>query len=180
MGNKLFLISGPSGSGKTTIMRRVMDNEIVSFTTREMRPGERDGVDYLFISRMRFAELSASGGLVESSEYGDNFYGITREELRTKLDRGAAFAIVDGQGAQSLRHLVHRCIGIFIYSEPQACAEHLAERGETQTFIERRLATYDDEMANRVNYDYVIRNVSKRLDDTAEIVRRIVAAEVSA
>jgi len=176
--HKLFLISGPSGSGKTTIMRQVLDNEVVSFTTRPMRDGETDGVDYCFITNERFEEFQANGRLVESSTYGGNHYGITSGELWTKTQNGPAFAIVDHTGMKALSKMRPDAVTVFIYALPGDCYYHMARRGSSAELISKRMSTYVWEWENRKDYAYVIRNVSGRLDDAVEIMRHIVHAEV--
>lgn len=175
--NKLFLISGPSGSGKTTIMRKVMDNEIVSFTTRQPRTGERDGVDYNFIEFDHFQDLLASGGLVEHSEYGGNYYGITKGELFGKLEHDHAFAIVDYPGAVSLADVYPNVVSIFIYAEREECKANMSDRGALASFIGNRLSTYEQELANRKHYDYVIRNIRGKLRYATTVIGRIIQAE---
>lgn len=178
--NTLFLISGPSGSGKTTIMRNVMQNEIVSFTTRAKRPGEVDDVDYHFITEEQFNDLQASDGLIESSTYSGNHYGVTRQELYTKTAKGHAFAIVDGPGKIVLQSLYVKCVSIFIYASTFDVVDNLRDRGESDAFVKTRMSTWLKEWRGRVMYQYVVRNVRGRLNDSIEIVRHIVNAETNA
>jgi guanylate kinase len=178
--NTLFLISGPSGSGKTTIMRRLMDNEIVSFTTRPPRPGEQNGRDYIFITKEEFTRLSESNGLIEQTEYAGNYYGITRHEFESKLARGPAFAIVDAVGKVTLESLYPATVSIFIYADARDAIGNLKDRGESEEFIKKRLSTWLKEYQNRKMYNYVIRNNRGRLDDAVEVVRHIIRSEVHA
>jgi guanylate kinase len=189
LSNVLFLISGPSGSGKTTILRTLMsfdDNsshgcplaEIVSFTTRPIRPGEVDGIDYHFITVDEFHRLHASDSLIEWSQYGDNFYGVQRSEL-DKLAVSPCYFICDVNGMRQFRHLYDRTVSIFIYTDIDSAAVNLVGRGESEGFINRRIATYESELSNRGEYDYVVRNNPGRLGDTIDIVRHIIDAEVA-
>lgn len=178
MSNTLFLVSGPSGSGKTSIMRRTGLPEVVSFTTRPMRNGEVDGVDYNFITLGEFEQLRDDDGLVESSNYADNHYGITKQELYGKLEHSPAFAIVDYPGMKQLRELVDDYVLIFIYADEISLSARMFHRGDSDEHINKRLSTYEDEIANRVHYDYVLRNPEDKLDDVVDIVGRIIAMEV--
>lgn len=173
----LFLVSGPSGSGKTTIMRGIMDNEVVSFTTRVKREGEVDGIDYNFITSERFEHLLTNGGLIERSEYGGNNCGITKSELFGKLVNGPAFAIVDYPGMRTLNRLYPRCVTIFLYATRDDCEANMEAQGRGNEVINSRLSTYRDELINRIDYDYVIRNVRGMPAVTEAIIAYIIAAE---
>lgn len=175
--HKLFLISGPSGSGKTTLMHRVMDNEIVSVTTRTMRDGERAGFDYYFISPEEYEGLLTRGELVERSTYAGNRYGVTRAELEEKLSKGPAFCIVDHPGMLAMSKVYIRTVRIFVYAHYDACYLNMRDRGADAESIFKRLSTHNRELENSVDYDYVIRNVRGKFDDTAGIIRHIVNAE---
>lgn len=177
--NTLFLVSGPSGSGKTSIMRRVGLPEIVSFTTRPMRQGEVDGVDYHFITLGEFERLRDSDGLVESSNYAGNWYGITKQELHDKLEHSPAFAIVDYPGMKQLRDLANYWASIFIYADEVFLRTRMLQRGDRMEHIMKRLSTYNDEMSNLIDYDYVLCNPQGKFDDMVDIVKRIVNMEVS-
>ena len=93
MSGVLVIFSGPSGVGKTTITRavidRVADTQLsVSATTRPQRAKEVEGVDYFFVSRERFAEMEASGEMLETARVFDNFYGTPAEWVREQMDAG--------------------------------------------------------------------------------------------
>lgn len=173
----LFLVSGPSGSGKTTIMRGVMDNEVVSFTTRTKREGEVDGIDYHFITKQRFDDIQVTNGLIESSTYGGNHYGITKDELESKTGDGPAFAIVDFPGMRTLHGLYLRCVTIFLYATREDCKSNMEEQGRSEGAIDKRLQTHPVEIENRGHYDYVIRNVRGMPAVTEAIIAYILAAE---
>jgi guanylate kinase len=174
--NTLFIVAAPSGSGKTTIMRSVMDNEIVSFTTRAMRDNEKDGVDYLFIDTPTFLDLQANGGLIEETNYSGNHYGITSEEFYGKLDKGNAFIIVDVNGLRQLKKMYDKCVTIFIYTTKEDAIQNMLGRGDSSTNVDKRLATFDQELDNRMLFDYVISNPYGKMMDTINIVQEIVNA----
>ena len=178
--NKLFLVSGHSGGGKTTIMRSLMDNEIISFTTREKRKGEKEGYDYKFITFEDFNELKVHNKLIESVEYGGNFYGVDHDEFNDKLNNNHTFCIVDFHGMQQMKEIYDNCCTIFIYNESPSIAEkQMKSRGDDEGKIANRLKTYEEEMANRKYYDYVIKNNHGQLESAIEIVRNIIKSEVS-
>lgn len=178
--NKLFLVSGHSGGGKTTVMRSAMDNEIISFTTREKRNGEKHGIDYKYITIEEFDNLKQENKLIESVEYGGNYYGIDSYELNNKLNKGYAFCIVDYHGMLQMKDLYENCCTIFIYNSSSSIAKkQMKSRGDSDDKIASRLKTYKEEMANRKHYDYVIKNNHGQLDKTIEIVKNIIESEVN-
>lgn len=178
MNNKLFIVSGHSGSGKTSIMRSLMDNEIVSFTTREPRDGEIDGVDYNFITKRKFDDLLYRDKLIEHTEYGGNFYGISTEELENKLDKGHAFCIVDFDGMLMLENFYPNVCRIFLYTTYEQAFVNMLNRGDDPKKIADRLKTYYKELKNMVYYDYAIRNDAGQFERTKSIIESIVASEV--
>src|SRR3569623_3230899 len=105
----LYMFSAPSGAGKTSLVRRLLmatpDLALsISHTTRPMRPGERDGVDYHFVSRDKFEDLVAAGAFLEHARVFDNFYGTSKHGLREQLNQGADVLLeIDWQGARQVR-----------------------------------------------------------------------------
>jgi guanylate kinase len=176
--NKLFLVSGHSGGGKTTIMRKLMDNEIISFTTRPKRPYEVDGKDYIFITKEQYNDMLKKGELAEWTEYGGNYYGLTKQEIDSKLAKDHAYCIVDVNGMQQLKELYPNAITIFIYTSKENAEKQMRQRGESESTIQIRLNTYEKEILNRHLYDYVVRNNHGRLENTIEIVRNIILSEI--
>lgn len=177
--NRLILVTGHSGGGKTTIMRQLMQNEIVSFTTREKRPGEVDGIDYIFIPLEKYEEMDANGQLAEKTKYADNFYGLTKDEIETKLSEGDAFCIVDSHGMKQLKQLYNNVSTIFIHTSKEDARKQMEHRGESEAIISKRLSTYEAEMKNRGLYDYVVKNNHGKIEQTIKIVQDILEAEVS-
>lgn len=176
MKNTLFLITAPSGSGKTSIMRMVMNNEVVSFTTRHPRNNEVDGVDYIYISKEEFEIMKDSGELAEHITYeatGDS-YGITMTELRDKLYLGSAFAIVTHHGMEQLKAIYPNCVTIFLLTDKEDAIEFMKSRGDSNESIENRLKTFDEEQSNRVYYDYVIKNERGFMSHAKNIIKTIV------
>jgi guanylate kinase len=140
-----------------------MDNEIVSFTTREPRQGEVEGVDYQFISQEKFDELYNSNGLAEhTTYYGSASYGITMEELTSKLAKGDAFVIVDVVGKRQLEELWDNTTSIFVFQPyPKIAIKRMELRGDSKEAIKKRLVTYEEEIANFPEYDVLLYNVGQ-------------------
>lgn len=176
--NKLFLVSGHSGSGKTTIMRRVMDNEIISFTTRPKRKGEVEGKDYKFITLDEFWRLKQQDKLIEWVKYANNYYGVDKEEFENKISKGHAYCIVDYHGMRQLKNFYSNCVTIFIYTSYEQAIKQMRDRGDDEDKIKDRMVTYINELQNRKEYDYVIKNNKNKLNNTIEIIKNIIESEV--
>ncbi|MDM5298149.1 hypothetical protein QUF51_08250 [Bacillus pumilus] len=175
--NKLIVVSGPSGSGKTSLMRQIMKNEVVSFTTRKPRKDEIDGVDYKFISFEKFDEFKEKGKLIEQVEYSDNYYGIDQEEFENKMSLGNALIIVDYHGMQQIKKFYPNCVTLFLYTPYEQAHKQMINRGDTLDKVEQRLSAYHQEMKNKTYYDYVIRNNHNRFSITKEIIEKIIESE---
>lgn len=173
--NTLFVITAPSGSGKTTVMRSIMDNELVSFTTRAMRTDEINGVDYIFITREEFQSLLDGNGLMEYTEYfGSNFYGLTQQEFDSKIAIDDCFFIADYIGLKQMKEKYDNVVSIFIHCEKEDCEKNMRLRGDSEESIAKRLITYETEMSNAYKYDHIVVNNFGELDDTIEKVRDII------
>jgi guanylate kinase len=182
--SQVFVITGPSGVGKGTLIRLLRERipELalsVSATTRAPRPGERDGVDYHFLSDDEFASKVHDGEFVEWAEYSGRRYGTLRSELRRHVDAGRPVVLeIEVQGARQVREAMPEAIQIFI--EPpdfDALKDRLVGRGTDQSAeVERRLAVAGKELAAAGEFQY--RVVNDRLDEAVarlvEIVNRAV------
>lgn len=174
LSNCLFLISGGSGSGKTTLARSLMTNELTSFTTRAKRTGEIDGKDYIYISNEEFENLLNSNGLVESTEYGGNKYGLTKAELESKLEKGSAFFICDYNGMKQIKNIYDNCVSVFIECSKTDAERNMRYRGDSEEQIKKRLSTYDDELESMIYYDYIITNTYGNFEEAQENLRDII------
>lgn len=175
--SKLYIVTAPSGAGKSTIMKSIMDNEIVSFTTRKPRAKEIDGKDYIFISKETFEELLHINGLIEYVEYDGNYYGITKGELDEKLNKGNVFWIAEYHGMKQMKSLYNNCVTIFFFAEKYDCEERMRMRGDSESNIQKRLANYDDEILNMCHYDHVVNTSTNSKEETIEIVKDIINGE---
>ncbi|WP_372862668.1 guanylate kinase [Spongiibacter sp.] len=162
----LFTVSAPSGAGKTSLVARLleeMDNVqvSVSHTTRAMRPGERDGVNYHFVSHDTFAAMLQDSAFLEHAQVFDNYYGTSQQWVETTLASGRDVILeIDWQGAQQVRKLMPDTVSIFILPpSQQALRERLTGRGQDdETVINRRMSAAVAEMSHYVEGDYVVIN----------------------
>jgi guanylate kinase len=181
----LFILSAPSGAGKTTVARRVADTTSGvgisrSYTSRPARTGERDGVDYNFISAERFGDLRDRDAFLEWAEVFGDFYGTGALDTDQRLAAGEdLLLVIDVQGARKVRAAGVESVGIFLMPPSYDILEQrLRGRGrDPESAILRRLATARDEIKAFVEYDYVV--VNDNVEACADRVRAILLAERS-
>lgn len=150
--NKLITITAPSGAGKTTLARNCFDIEhtIISCTTRAPREGERDGIDYYFITREQAEELKANHETLEYTEYNGNIYCYTKEEFK-KLEHGDCVIICTIEGLRALLsypQLAEIIVPVFLKIDKQNMEARLAERNDGEDKMKQRIALYEKEAAN--------------------------------
>jgi guanylate kinase len=181
---KLFVISAPSGTGKTTLLKRVMTqlpnlSFSVSHTTRPPRPGERNGVDYHFISRTEFLSMIDQGLFLEHAEVHGNLYGTSRATIDRQRMAGIDVILdIDVQGASILRRSQQfEATSIFI--SPPSLAEleeRLRGRGtESEETIAIRLANARIELQAVKEYEYLV--INDLLEETVDLLSSIIVAE---
>lgn len=160
-------------------MKSLMNNELISFTTRPIRKkdGEVDGKDYYFISVEEYNKMFDQGKLAEYTEYGGNYYGLTLDELESKLSRGHAFVIVDYVGVQQLKKIYNNCVSIILHTTKKDAIKQMKDRGDSLDLTMKRMSTYDEEIANKQYYDYAVINRYGEFDNTKKIVESIISVE---
>lgn len=151
---KLIVISGPSGAGKGTLIKSVLpslDNFVVSVsaTTRGRRAGERQGVDYHFLSRREFLRKVEEGLFLEWAEYGGNLYGTPRDFVDAALSTGKDVLLeIELEGARQIVEHCPAAVGIFIAPpDLQILEERLRDRKtDSEADITLRLVRACDEL----------------------------------
>lgn len=180
---KLFVISAPAGTGKTTLMRMIRAEfptiaESVSCTTRPKRPGEIDGVDYIFLSHDEFKAKIGKGEFLEHAEVFSELYGTLFTEVESKRLAGKhVVLVIDTQGAFKIKRQIHDAILIFI-SPPsmEELKKRLERRGtEVKEKLEERLTWANIELGLRYQYEYHI--INENLSLAYEILKSIFIAE---
>jgi guanylate kinase len=174
----MVVISGPSGSGKTTVVKALKREPKVEFsvsaTTRPIRAGEKDGVDYHFLSRADFAAKIAAGEFLEWAEYNGRLYGTLRAPMRHAIAAGKIFLLeIEVKGTKQLRDAGEP--GLYVFLAPPSLDElrrRLTARGtDGPAEIERRVRIAEEEMRHQHLYDHVIVNVA--IEDTVAQVRAL-------
>lgn len=180
---KLIVISGPSGVGKGTVIKALMEKHpkvrfSVSATTRTIRPGEVDGVNYHFLTHERFEELLAQDAFLEHAQYATNYYGTPAAPINAWLDEGFDVIVeVEVQGAFQVKS--HRPDAIMIFITAPSFEElknRLAGRGDTaEDMMKLRLETAKWEYTQAVNYDYLVAN--DKVENAVKEIMTILSAE---
>jgi guanylate kinase len=179
----LFVVSAPSGAGKTTVVERVVQvtpdlSLSRSYTSRQKRPGETEGVDYNFITRLRFEEMIAANDFLEWADVFGNLYGTCAVDAERVLAAGRDLVLViDVQGARLVRKRCPGIVGVFVLPPSFAVLEQRlrGRSADPEDAIQRRLQTARDEVAAFTEYDYVV--VNDELDGCVDRMRAIVLAE---
>ena len=177
----LYIVSAPSGAGKTSLVKALIDTMAqvrvsVSHTTRAMRPGEVDGVNYHFTPRENFVEMLKQGDFLEHAEVFGNLYGTSHSWVKQTLAKGYDLILeIDWQGAQQVRKLVPDAKSIFILPPTHKdLRQRLHNRGQdADDVIDLRMQQAIAEMSHYVEYDYIVINdqFATALDDLKAIFR---------
>ncbi|MGZ8779742.1 MAG: guanylate kinase [Thermoanaerobaculia bacterium] len=186
----LFIVSGPSGAGKTTLINRVREQLkpigvslyfSVSHTTRPARAGEKEGINYYYVTDESFTAMAGRGEFLEHAHVHAHRYGTSREEVLGRMNRGEDVILdIDYQGARQIAEdpdLKQRSLNIFIFPPSiEALERRLRDRGlNTDGDIELRLRKALDEIdAGKEFYDYVI--INDDLDEATECLKAAIIA----
>jgi len=167
-GNKgrLFIISAPSGAGKTSLVKALLASNSrivvsISYTTRPMRPGEKNGVDYHFVDHHAFKELIKAGDFLEYARVFDHYYGTSRSRVMEQLSKGLDVILeIDWQGAQQVRRAMAQNVSIFILPPSRAVLEQRlrSRKQDSNEVIERRLCDAVTEISHYDEFDYIVVN----------------------
>jgi len=178
----MLVLSSPSGAGKTTITRAILERDAdlsisISVTTRPRRPGEVDGVHYLFIGKPEFDRMVERGELLEHAEVFGNWYGTPRRPVEAMLEAGRdVVADVDWQGTQQLKaNFRGSMVSVFVLPPTVAELERrLRSRAQdSEAVVASRMAKASDEMSHWPEYDYVIVNddLARSVGTVADILK---------
>jgi guanylate kinase len=184
----LFIISSPSGAGKSTLVNRLFRDLgavhpmkfSVSHTTRGMRPGETDGVEYHFTDIPTFQKMIEGNEFLEWAKVFDNYYGTSRKTVEDSLRAGTdVFLDIDWQGARQIKKQFPTVRTVFILPPSIAVLkERLEKRGQDSAEVIRsRMEKARSEIIHYDEYDYVI--VNDVLDEAYDQLRSVVIAEQS-
>lgn len=186
----MFVLSSPSGAGKTTLARRLMERYrnappadsivmSVSVTTRAMRPGETEGLDYFFVSPAKFQDMARMNALLEYATVFGNSYGTPAKFVKDNISKGTDVLFdIDWQGTQQLKQS-NRDDLVSVFILPPSMAElerRLKERAQDSAeVVKKRMEKAASEISHWREYDYVL--VNQDLDATLAKIDSILKAE---
>jgi len=180
----LVVLSGPSGVGKGTVRKALFSNYgknftfSISMTTRKMRPGEVDGVDYYFVSKEEFEKRIEDGNFLEYTYFCGNYYGTPLDKVEEALDAGKELILeIEVNGCRQVKEKMIDAVSIFIVPPTkEALYERLKSRGtESDEKIQERIKKADSEFPLAYQYDYIVVNDS--VDNAASRINAIIRAE---
>ena len=163
----MLVLSSPSGAGKTTLSRQLLENDShiqlsVSCTTRDKRPGERDGIDYRFIDTATFQGMIERGEFLEHARVFDHYYGTPSPPVEDALSTGRDMLFdIDWQGTQQLKEKGREdLVTVFILPPSTRDLERrlVTRAQDSPEVVQKRMAKAADEMSHWPEYDYVIIN----------------------
>lgn len=180
---ELIVLSGPSGVGKSTVIAELLGSRrdihfSVSYTTRQPRIGEADGINYNFVSRREFERMIAAGELLEYAEYVGNYYGTSLKVIQEELDHGVDVLLdIEVQGAASVKEKCPEAVLIFLIPPSiEELSRRLHRRNtDAEDVIDRRLQKAREECRESAHYDYLV--VNDNVVSAAEEILSILQAE---
>lgn len=181
---QIIVISAPSGAGKDTVVKELMKRDSsnlwisVSATSREPREGEKEGVDYYYLSKEEFEEKINEGFFLEYTNYAGNYYGTPKKYIKEKVDQGIdVILIIEIEGASNIKKLIPEAIFIFIMPPSlKELVRRLKKRGtETNEKIIKRFHEAYKEVNDVSKYNYVV--VNDKLEEAVDKVESILRAE---
>ena len=180
----IVVLHGPSGAGKDSVIAKLRDrvgiHRAISSNSRPQRTGERDGVDYHFLTRDEFLRKVAAGDFIEHAEVYDDLKGLERRELEDPLAQGRDVLIrTDLQGARTLRGLLSGAVFVLLTAGGREALRARLETRESESVesLARRLAEVEVELADAPNNDYVIENREGSLEGAVNELACIIERE---
>ena len=181
----LIVVSGPSGVGKDATLAKMKEagfpfHYVVTATTRPKRPGEKDGVDYHFLSEGKFHQRIKTKQFLEWAKVYGNYYGVPEKEIKEALERGKdAIVKVDVQGAATIKQILPDAVFIFLMPpSTEELANRLKQRhGQLAAELNSRLDKAREEIESLPLFDYVVVSHKDKLDVTVSQINAIVTAE---
>ena len=179
----LVVLSGPSGVGKDALIARMKElgrplHYVVTATTRAKRAGEKEGVNYHFLSRQEFQQMLNERRFLEWAEVYGNYYGVPRDEITSPLSKGLDVIVkVDVQGAATIKGILPHAIFIFLMPPSlQELEKRLnRRRSECSEDLALRLRKAKEEVESLPLFDYVITSYPDKLDDVVAQIDAIIS-----
>ncbi len=179
----MVILSSPSGVGKTTLTKKLQQKYqtfkiSVSHTTRSPRSNEVNGVDYHFVSHQKFEELIKKGEFYEYAKIFENFYGTSKKKVDETLKTNDIIFDIDWQGTKQLSRFKNlKLIKIYLITDnKEELRNRLINRNQnTETEIEKRFKSFDEDIKHWKDYDYII--INKNLEVCFQQIEKIILNE---
>ena len=179
--NIMIILSSPSGVGKTTLTKKIQQKNqsfkiSVSHTTRTPRSNEIDGVDYFFVSKLKFKELIDKKKFYEYAKIFDNYYGTLKENVDQSILKNDIIFDIDWQGTKQLSKFKNlNLIKIYLITEnKEELEKRLINRNQnTADEIEKRFKSFDKDIQHWNDYDYII--INKNLEVCFKQIEKIIS-----
>jgi len=182
MKGELFILSSPAGGGKTTIATSLVNEipklkRVITCTTRQPRAGEKNGVDYYFLSREEFEEKIKRKEFLEYATVHGNYYGTPKKEVEEELEKGYdLLLVIDVQGMRQIKKNKQDVITVFLLPPSlDELKKRMEKRGDSPEEIEKRLETARKEIPAWREYDFIV--INDTLGKAKEDVKRIILAQ---
>ena len=181
--NILLILSSPSGAGKTTLSKKIQQKYqnfkiSVSHTTRSPRDNEVDGVDYYFVSKKKFQDLIDNDSFHEHAKIFENYYGTSKEEVKSTLKKNDILFDIDWQGTKQLSNYPKlNLVKIFLITfNKEELKKRLLKRNQnSKKEVEIRFNSFDEDILHWNDYDYVI--INKNLEVCFKQIEKIINIE---
>ena len=183
---RLFILSGPSGVGKDTVIRQLKEENFplyfaITATTREIRPDEKNGIDYFFVTPRKFKQFIQKDELLEwINIYNDTYYGTLKKPVMDALAQGKEVLLkIETQGADALKLKIPDAIRIFLAPTSFESLEKRLQkrRSENSKIYKMRLEKAHLEMEKMSEYDYVVYNHDGKLEKTVKEIKKIISPQ---
>jgi len=182
----LIIVSSPSGGGKDSVIQALLNmmsnsTRLITTTSRPMRPGNKEGIDYYFITEQEFKNKIENNKFVEYNIYSDNYYGTQKKHLQETLENNeVVFTQMEVNGKNNLDKLKIPHLSIFLLPEDLDVLKNRIEKrgGLNEKQIQDRIETAKNEIKRSTNYDYRVVNEENKLNKTIDIIAEIIKKEL--
>ncbi len=168
----LVVFQGPSASGKSTLQALLDLPKVVTWTSRKPREGEKEGVDYHFVTKEMMCEMFEKGNMLEMTEYQENYYGTSMLSINQIMNGKQRYSIVmDAKGVKLLKaRFLDKVLAIGVTADKEQCKSRLLSRNADEKDIRHRLASFEEEISALSQCDIVIYNSEDNREEAENMI----------